>query len=55
MLNWAMTDTERDYQNKFIVFYEFDGETEEVNYLIRTLQSEVRLGDEYTVRSTAIS
>lgn len=50
MSNRAMIYTNKDFRHKFIIFYEFDGQNDDVNYLIRTLQSEGRLKYEYTAK-----
>jgi len=51
MSSRALIYTEKDFQHKFVIIYEFDGQNDEMNYLIRTLQSEGRLKYEYTVKN----
>jgi len=48
MSNKAIFYTEKDFKHKFIIFYEYNGQNDEINYLIRTLQSEGRLRYETT-------
>ena len=50
MTDRAMIYTDKDFRHKFIVFYEFSGQSDELNYLIRSLQSEGRLKYECTVK-----
>ena len=51
MSNKALIYTDKNFSHKFIIFYEFKGqENDEINHLIRTLQSEHRLKYEYTTK-----
>ena len=48
MSDRAMFYTDKDFQHRFVIFYEFDGQNDEINYLISTLQTEGRLKYETT-------
>lgn len=48
MSDKALIYSDKDFRHKFIIFYEFKGQNDEINYLVRTLMSEGRLKYEYT-------
>jgi len=50
MSDKAIIYTEKDFRHKFLIFYEFAGQSEEVDHLVRTLQSEGRLRYEVSVK-----
>jgi DNA-binding transcriptional ArsR family regulator len=50
MSDKALIYMDRDYRHKFIIFFEFTGQNDEINYLVRTLMSEGRLRYEYTAK-----
>jgi hypothetical protein len=50
MSDKALIYSDRDFRHKFIIFYEFTGQNDEINYLVRTLMSEGRLRYEYTAK-----
>ncbi len=50
MSDKALIYSDRDFRHKFIIFFEFAGQSDEINYLVRTLMSEGRLRYEYTAK-----